>query len=170
MFDQPAAFIAYIATIGVVCAIDNLFIFVVFNLNSLGGSMRGLMLEINKFCWSKFSATRAQGGVIHEMDIRKWGKQRSIEVKSCNNSNFSQIFSKITCFFSHPQIGMNNFKASRTWVNNWKKTHRIKTRKITKVLSKKEITPIARQQVQDAIQNFRNEFKAAVENKDPVEI
>lgn len=46
----------------------------------LEGSKYDHLLNIREYCHKKFIAVRAKGGIIHEMDIRKWAKQRSIEV------------------------------------------------------------------------------------------
>lgn len=52
----------------------------IFNWFSLEGNVRDHMITINDFCYEKFNATRSLFGVVHEMDIRKWAKQKSIEV------------------------------------------------------------------------------------------
>lgn len=48
--------------------------------NFAGGSKRDKWLEIDSYCLQKFYAARHCHQTVHDMDIRKWGRQKSIEV------------------------------------------------------------------------------------------
>lgn len=65
---------------------------------------------------------------------------------------------------------MPNFKASHSWLENWKKTNKIVSRKVTKVLAKKDATPAAQQQVEQTIIQFRNDFREATNGIDLAKI
>lgn len=64
------------------------------------------------------------------------------------------------------QVGLTSFKASRNWLKNWQKKYAVVSRKITKVVSKKNATPQAAEQVQQELEQFRYNFKEAVEGRD----
>lgn len=59
---------------------------------------------------------------------------------------------------------MNAFTASTKWVHNFKKRHRIVSRKVTKVLSHKQASPAEIQNVSESINNFQMSFKQTVRN------
>jgi len=63
----------------------------------------------------EFKEAKEQLKIVHDRDIQKWG------------------------YFAAKQIGMNTFKSSRTWVNNFKTANRITSRKITRTVSTKQI-------------------------------
>lgn len=67
-------------------------------------------------------------------------------------------------------MGFNEFKASKSWLDKWKRRHRIVSRKITKIVSLRESTTQHRQQVENQIEEFRANFNDAVVGHDPKEI
>lgn len=62
---------------------------------------------------------------------------------------------------------MTDFKASRTWLANWKKKFRIVRRRVTKVIAKKDASKEGQNQVQENIDKFRAEYKAKTIGQDP---
>lgn len=48
-----------------------------------GGSERDKSFEIDDYCLLKFKAERRIHQTVHDMDIRKWAEQMSVEVRIC---------------------------------------------------------------------------------------
>lgn len=76
----------------------------------LEGNVRDHMITINDFCYEKFNATRSLFGVVHEMDIRKWAKQKSIEVNFEIFIFFSSIILYLTNIFVFHRLDTINSK------------------------------------------------------------
>ena len=62
---------------------------------------------VSLFVWNIFSENRDKGGMIHDIDLRKWA------LSGAQNINLA------------------NFKASLTWLYNFKVKYKIKSRKVT---------------------------------------
>lgn len=116
---------------------------------------------------------RKRFGTAHENDIRKAAVQKSIEVSANNpvrtviQSLHAVIYARTQLYlylFSHftIQLGMPTFKASSYWIHTWKKKHKIVSRKIIKVLSRKEIADLPK--VSDRVNDYRAKIRSDASN------
>lgn len=94
-----------------------------------------MMLEIDKHVMKMFSEHRSEFKTVHDLDLRRWALQKAAEF---------------------PNI-RKNFKGSGVWVNEFKKKHRISSRKITKIVSKRQL--INEDQVMSDAEAFRQNIR-----------
>jgi len=93
-----------------------------------GGTHREKMLYISEYVLQNFKEADEEKKIIHDMDLRRW----ALEAKA--------------------QIDLSSFKASATWIFNFKRKYRIVSRKITKFVSRSAQRD--KEQLQIACQEF----------------
>jgi len=93
-----------------------------------GGTHREKMLYISEYVLQNFKEADEEKKIIHDMDLRRW----ALEAKA--------------------QIDLSSFKASATWILNFKRKYRIVSRKITKFVSRSAQRD--KEQLQIACQEF----------------
>jgi hypothetical protein len=79
------------------------------------GTRRQKLQEIDKCVYQKLFEAREQYLPVHDIDLRRWAVNISREV------------------------GFNDFQASEFWIHNFKTRHNICSRKITNIITKREI-------------------------------
>lgn len=103
-----------------------------------GGTYVEKIKNICDFTLNQCKSAIESGYVFHDIDIRRWGLRAKIE------------------------LGYNdlNFKASSTWVSNFKIAHRIVSRKINKFLTKKTLEQADKLQLsaQEFVQNITQQI------------
>lgn len=106
-----------------------------------GGTYKEKIGRINKFVLDNFQAATDAGHIIHDRDLQKWALQAQ----------------KI---IGHEDI---RFKASFHWLKNFKKAHRIVSRKINKFVTKKTLE--GSEYLQRTANTFISEVKETIKNK-----
>jgi hypothetical protein len=101
-----------------------------------GGTYREKIARICSFVLENFKAAVDAGHIIHDIDLQKWALQAQ---KDIGHEDF-------------------RFKASKHWVKNFKRAHRIVGRKINKFITKKTIEGA------DYLQKKADEFVIEVKN------
>lgn len=100
-----------------------------------GGTRREKLIRVAKFTLKKLRNAVEAGLIVHDSDIKKWALEAWDEQES----------------------GDRSFKASSTWIYNFKKAHRIVSRKITKFVSKKTLED------SDILKKSADDFVATVQ-------
>lgn len=106
-----------------------------------GGTYREKIARICSFVLENFKAAVESGHIIHDEDLQKWALQAQKEI-------------------GHEDC---RFKASKHWVNNFKKAHRIVSRKINKFVTKKTLEDA--QYLKNTAHNFVIEVKQLIREK-----
>jgi len=94
-----------------------------------GGTYREKLLKISQFTYEQYQSSKREHKIIHDLDLRRWAFQKARELECTNH-----------------------FKASTWWLTQFKRTHRIVGRKITKFVSKKDVREKAA--IQDSALDF----------------
>ncbi|KAE8751167.1 hypothetical protein FOCC_FOCC002251 [Frankliniella occidentalis] len=81
-----------------------------------GGTYRDKLLQISQFTYEQYQTSKREHKIVHDLNLRQWALQKGREL-GCTN----------------------HFKASTWWLTQFKRTHKIVGRKITKFVSKKDI-------------------------------
>uniref|UniRef100_T1K182 HTH CENPB-type domain-containing protein n=1 Tax=Tetranychus urticae TaxID=32264 RepID=T1K182_TETUR len=81
-----------------------------------GGSNEFKLMKIHEFTKDKFTEARLAGKIIHYWHIQQWARERAT------------------------QLGITNFKASKTFLLNFKRNNGICSRKITRFATARTIT------------------------------
>uniref|UniRef100_T1L054 HTH CENPB-type domain-containing protein n=1 Tax=Tetranychus urticae TaxID=32264 RepID=T1L054_TETUR len=97
-----------------------------------GGSTPAKQTAIRDFVKAKFEEARASGSIIHYWHLQAWGREEAREV------------------------GYDSFKASRWWIDNFKMKNRIVSRKITRIVSHRELA--SEQQIIETARSFVTDF------------
>jgi len=95
-----------------------------------GGTYREKISRICKFTLDNFKAAIRAGLVIHDEDLRKWALQAQKQIGSIDV----------------------RFRASNNWINRFKKSHRIVSRKINKFVTRKALENV------EELEKLANEF------------
>lgn len=91
------------------------------------------MLKISEFVYNEFVNSIDSGAIIHDLDLQRWALQANTD------------------------IGLENFKASRHWVWNFKRTYKIVSRKINKFITRSYGTDT--EQLKEIASTFVNNAK-----------
>lgn len=75
-----------------------------------GGTRRKKLLKILEYVYNNFVNCIDTHAIIHNLDLRRWSLQ------------------------ANEEIGLENFKAFRHWIWNFKRTYRIVSRKVINLL------------------------------------
>lgn len=102
-----------------------------------GGTNRGKWLEIAKHVLCKFSAAMDQNGIVHDVDLRQWALEANAIVQ------------------------LEGFKASKSWITQFKKYNGITSRKITKFVGR--TYGQEKEDLQTIATNFVNSVKPYIE-------
>ena len=70
------------------------------------------LLQISEYVYNKFVDGIDTHAIIHDLDLRRWALQ------------------------ANEETGLENFKASRHWIWNFKKTYKIVSRKVNKFITR----------------------------------
>lgn len=100
-----------------------------------GGTQAEVFYEIHKYVLDKFCEARAQFKPIHDITIRRWALERASEFPGVRQQ----------------------FSASSRWVQYFKNKHHITSRKVTKVVSKRNIRSM--EEIVASVENFRAEIQ-----------
>lgn len=101
-----------------------------------GGTHREKLLYITEYVLNKFNDANDKNRIIHDLDLRRW----ALEAKE--------------------EINLRNFKAGVTWILNFKRKHRIVSRKITKFINRQSKI---NQELQIACQEFISSVKSYID-------
>ncbi|CAG7825959.1 unnamed protein product [Allacma fusca] len=102
-----------------------------------GGSRYDKLVEIDAYVYGRFKEAREDCKIVHDLDIRRWALQ------------YAQVIPNFS------------FKASPTWLVYFKRRHGIGSRKIQRVVSKREV--IERSQLLANSELYRNAIKKEVD-------
>lgn len=105
-----------------------------------GGTYREKIGQICEFTLENFKSACDAGLIIHDKDLRRWALQAKREL------GFED----------------NRFRASRTWLTQFKKAHRIVSRKINKFVTKKTLENA--QHLQKLADTFIKDVRKDIEN------
>lgn len=111
-----------------------------------GGTKFDKYEEIDRETFAQFKAARDPFKTIHDFNIRKWALQAASK-------------------FQGPNF---QFRASRYWVENFKKRHGITSRKIQKLVSKRDVEDMDKKQ--QLVDKFREDFKKCAPQFSPSHI
>ncbi|RWS00195.1 hypothetical protein B4U80_14804, partial [Leptotrombidium deliense] len=78
-----------------------------------GGTYTQKVIAINSFVYEQYCDAKSRLCAVHDINFRAWAIRKARE------------------------LNLNKFKASKKWLWNFKVSHRIASRKITKVVSRK---------------------------------
>ena len=81
------------------------------------GTNRDKYRLIAKYCYEMFCESRAKGKIIHDRTIKTWALARAREL----------------------ELSFDNFRASSSWINNFKRQYRISSRKIVKFVTHRSV-------------------------------
>lgn len=101
-----------------------------------GGRKADRMAMINRLVNEKFQMARSKLLPVHDLDSKRWGLK---EAKAA---------------------GLTRFKASKHWVHNFKRKHRISYRRVTKTTTHKKISNVI--SIVASAMEFRDEFASLV--------
>lgn len=101
------------------------------------GRYKDKVLEIDKVVYEKFLIARRQYLPIHDIDLRRWA-------------------------LDHAKVLDFEFKASPTWVNNFKRKHRITSRHVTMTYTNRQVANL--QTINESASTFRKEVLDTVIN------
>lgn len=100
-----------------------------------GGTRDEIFYEIDKCVFEKFTEARQECKPVHDMDLRRWALERAAEYPGTRNT----------------------FMASSSWTNTFKRNHQISSRKVTKIVSKRNLTSI--EDILNNVEEFRMEIQ-----------
>ena len=100
-------------------------------------------MRISKYVLNEFRSAVNTGRIVHDRDLRRWA------LKAYNDEGNKNIL----------------FKASRSWVHNFKKAHHIVSRKITKFVTRKTLEDD--EKLKTIAQKFVQEVKPLVKEYGP---
>ena len=103
---------------------------------SRGGTRREKLLQISEYVCNKFVDGIETHAIIHDLDLRRWALQ------------------------ANEKTGLENFKASRHWIWNFKRTYRIVSRKVNKFITRSYGTDTA--QLNEIASTFVNNVKPRI--------
>ena len=75
------------------------------------GTQREKFREISKYCKESFDSARASGCIVHDRAVKMWALQKAREVQ------------------------LTGFKASHSWIAKWKTAYRIRSRRIVRFVT-----------------------------------
>ncbi|CAF2838549.1 unnamed protein product, partial [Rotaria sp. Silwood2] len=96
------------------------------------GTKQQKLDEIDQYTYKKFEKARGDFLIVHDTDLKKWSLQKAREIHD------------------------TTFRASDNWVLNFKRRHTLCSRKITKLITKREVLDA------DTISNSANNFVSKV--------
>lgn len=105
-----------------------------------GGSRSEISYEIDKYVTQKFTEARDEFKPVHDMDLRRWALQRAAEFPGVRHT----------------------FVASPKWVLDFKRRHRVTSRKVTKLVSKRNLKGI--DEILARVEEFRKEMRQEQSN------
>lgn len=101
-----------------------------------GGDRQDRLYQITQYTLEKFKEAIASKIIIHDIDLKRWALKKKAELK------------------------ISWFKASRWWLNEFKKKHGIVSRKITKFVTKRSINNNKELEMQCSV--FQNSVKQLI--------
>lgn len=103
-----------------------------------GGSRTNKLIEIDKYVFEQFRTFRNQRKRVHDRNLTRWGITRARE------------------------LNILDFRASNTWLLNFKRRHNIVSRKITKQVSRKNVIdkPIIENTVNSFVDKIRRNYSS----------
>ena len=101
-----------------------------------GGTRREKLLQISEYVYNKFVDGIETHAIIHDLDLRRWALQ------------------------ANEETGLENFKASRHWIWNFKRTYKIVSRKVNKFITRSYGTDTA--QLNEIASTFVNNVKPRI--------
>ena len=111
---------------------------------STGGTKRNKINDVEMYVYDQFQSARRSLLAIHDIDLRRWALQKARE------------------------LDLNNFEVSDKWLLTCKHRHRISSRKVTKLVTKKHIE--TRQEIEQSATNFVQETNKLIQKYNPNEI
>ena len=96
-----------------------------------GGTKQQKIDDIDSYIYHQLESARYKLLAVHDIDLRRWGLQKARE------------------------LNLNSFKASGRWLLSFKHRHRISSRKVTQLVTKRHIE--TRQEIDEAATNFVSE-------------
>lgn len=99
-----------------------------------GGSRKDKLLKVSEYTLEKLKEALQSKLTVHDLDLQRWALQKKFE------------------------LNMDWFKASSKWILEFKRRHRIVSRKITKYITEKSISN--EQNLQQQCQNFIDQVKS----------
>ncbi|XP_076247580.1 uncharacterized protein LOC143187334 [Calliopsis andreniformis] len=102
------------------------------------GARRDKLLYVSNYVLAKFTDAIDEGGIIHDRDLQRWAHEAKENVE------------------------FPSFKASHSWISNFKGVHDIVSRKITKFISRPR--PQNTEDLNLAIDNFIRTVKPQIRN------
>ncbi|CAF3878704.1 unnamed protein product, partial [Rotaria sp. Silwood1] len=111
---------------------------------STGGTKKHKIDDIDIYVYDQFGNARYQLLAVHDIDLRRWGLQKARE------------------------LDLNSFEASENWLLAFKHRHRISSRKITQLVTRKHIE--SRQEIEQAAASFVDETNKVIEKYSPNEV
>ncbi|CAF4196742.1 unnamed protein product, partial [Rotaria magnacalcarata] len=109
-----------------------------------GGTKKQKIDDIDTYVYRQFENARHKFLAVHDIDLRRWGLQKARE------------------------LNLNSFEASEKWLLSFKHRHRICSRKVTQLVTKRHIE--TRQEIDEAATNFVSETLKFIEQYNPNEI
>ena len=108
---------------------------------STGGTKRNKINDIEMHVYDQFQSARRSLLAIHNIDLRRSALQKARE------------------------LDLNNFEASDKWLLTFKHRHKISSRKVTKLVTKKHIE--TRQEIEQSATNFVQETNKLIQKYNP---
>ena len=109
-----------------------------------GGTKQQKIDDIDSYVYHQFESARYKLLAVHDNDLGRWGLQKARE------------------------LNLNSFEASERWLLSFKHRHRISSRKVTQLVTKRHIE--TRQEIDEAATNFVSETSKFSEQYNPNEI
>ena len=106
-----------------------------------GGTKREKLDIIDTYSYDQFEDARHQFLCVHDNDIQRWSLEKARE------------------------LNLNDFQASTNWLSHFKHRHGICNRKITKLITKKDVEN--KYQISEAAKDFVMKTKAFIEKTQP---
>ncbi|CAF3058441.1 unnamed protein product [Rotaria sp. Silwood2] len=109
-----------------------------------GGTKKQKIDDIDTYVYHQFENARHRLLAVHDIDLRRWGLQKARE------------------------LNLNSFEASEKWLLSFKHRHRISSRKVTQLITKRHIE--SRQEIDEAATKFVAETSKFIEKYNPNEV
>jgi len=110
----------------------------------VGGTKEQKLRMVDTYVYDQFENARHKFLSVHDIDLRRWSFEKARE------------------------LNLNDFEASIHWLSNFKYHHGICSRKITKLVTKKDVEN--KQQINEAAKNFILEINEVIEKYHPNQI
>lgn len=108
------------------------------NFNSGDGGTAEKRRQVNEHVWDEFPSSRERITQVHDRDLVRWGAEKAHE------------------------LGLEGFKGSKQWIQEWEKKHDIVKRKINKRFTRRQFRQ--QPQVKLSIDEFLDKIRRLINN------